>query len=199
MKVLFNGCSFTYGDELLQPEIKRYSRILSEHYGWEETNISTCGSSNYEIVHKCYKEVSKNFYDFVIIQLSFPTRLYLPFNGKNISFTGSQPERKEHNTIMKYLISNSPDSEVFIKNYSSSVLLLNEYLINRKINTIFFSVEKLNFSFFNNLMVHDVCLNDFLSNKGDVDVYAKRKHPSEYGHELIANEYLIPVIDKFAL
>ena len=197
MRVLFNGCSWTYGEELIQREQTRYSKLICDHYGWEEYNISRCASSNYEIVHKCYEEVSKNEYDIVLIQLTYPTRLYLPYNGENRSFTGLQPVRKEHNTIMKYLISNTPDSQIFVKNYSSSVLLLNEYLISRKIKTVFFSIEKFNFSFFNKLMVHDICLKDFLSNKDDV--YAKRKHPSEYGHKLIANEYLIPVIDKFAL
>lgn len=47
--ILFNGCSFVYGDELVNKN-ERFSYIISKHYNIPEINIAKCGSSNERII-----------------------------------------------------------------------------------------------------------------------------------------------------
>jgi hypothetical protein len=46
---LFNGCSFVWGDELIDPNKSRFSKLLSDHYSIEENNLSIRGASNSRI------------------------------------------------------------------------------------------------------------------------------------------------------
>ena len=50
MKILYNGCSITWGDELTDRENQRYSRLVSNHYNAEEVNLASNGISNDRIV-----------------------------------------------------------------------------------------------------------------------------------------------------
>ena len=45
MKILFSGCSNTWGDELDDPEAQRYSRLVAKHFDAEDINVSDCGAS----------------------------------------------------------------------------------------------------------------------------------------------------------
>ena len=40
MKILFNGCSWTEGAELENPEEERYSRLVCNELGADEKNIA---------------------------------------------------------------------------------------------------------------------------------------------------------------
>ena len=55
MKIAFAGCSFTWGDELENPEEQRFSRLVCNKLGAEEINVSRCGWSNDLILHKFLK------------------------------------------------------------------------------------------------------------------------------------------------
>lgn len=46
MRILFNGCSYTYGFELENRLQDRFSRLVANHYNAEEFNISWSGRSN---------------------------------------------------------------------------------------------------------------------------------------------------------
>jgi len=75
MKIYFDGGSWCWGSELKDPTQTRYSKIICDHYGAEEYNISKRGSGNSRLVrqllvnHKNIKE-----FDLVIIQLTSPHR-----------------------------------------------------------------------------------------------------------------------------
>ena len=69
MKIYFDGCSFTWGDELEDNYTSRYSRLLCNHFGAEEYNIAKRGGSNRRIVRNILEhDVSQ--YDLFIIQMT---------------------------------------------------------------------------------------------------------------------------------
>jgi len=55
MKIVFAGCSFTWGDELENPEEQRFSRLVCNKLEAEEYNVSCCGWSNDLILHNFLK------------------------------------------------------------------------------------------------------------------------------------------------
>jgi len=55
MKIVFAGCSFTWGYELENPEEQRFSRLVCNKLGAEEINVSRCGWSNDLILHNFLK------------------------------------------------------------------------------------------------------------------------------------------------
>ena len=72
MKIYFDGCSWTKGAELENPEEERYSKLICNHLGAEETNLSMSGGSNDRIVRQLLVEINIEEYDLAIIQMTFP-------------------------------------------------------------------------------------------------------------------------------
>ena len=75
MEILFVGCSITWGDELQDRLKDRYSRLVCDALGANETNIAECGGSNDWIARRTAEEVQKKEYDRVYVQLTVPNRL----------------------------------------------------------------------------------------------------------------------------
>ena len=75
MKILYNGCSITWGDELTDRENQRYSRLVSNHYNAEEVNLASNGISNDRIVRESITYLDKNPVDLVVIQFTLHTRI----------------------------------------------------------------------------------------------------------------------------
>tara|TARA_B100000131_G_C18107837_1_gene608538 strand:- start:1885 stop:2502 length:618 start_codon:yes stop_codon:yes gene_type:complete len=73
MKIYFDGCSHTWGAELAEPEVSRYSRLVSDHFGAEEYNISRRGGSDKRVFRNLL-EADLTEYDFVILQLTCTAR-----------------------------------------------------------------------------------------------------------------------------
>ena len=44
--ILFDGCSWTKGEELEHPQEERYSKLICDELGAEETNLAANGGSN---------------------------------------------------------------------------------------------------------------------------------------------------------
>ena len=80
MKFYFDGDSFTYGGGLdkildLDPTKYRWSKLVCDHFGAEEINISRSGASNDRILRQFFAE-DRNFeeYDCIFIQLTYSFR-----------------------------------------------------------------------------------------------------------------------------
>ena len=73
MKFYFDGCSHTWGAELAEPEVSRYSRLVSDHFGAEEYNIAERGGSDKRVFRNLI-ETDLSKYDCVIVQLTCKTR-----------------------------------------------------------------------------------------------------------------------------
>jgi hypothetical protein len=74
MKIYFDGCSWTMGHELENQEEERYSKLLCDQMGAEETNIAMGGGSNDRIVRNLLVENNIEDYDLAVIQMTFPVR-----------------------------------------------------------------------------------------------------------------------------
>ena len=74
MKVYFDGCSWTNGAELDHPEQERFSKLICDEFGAEETNLSIKGGSNDRIVRNLLVEHNIEDYDLAVIQMTFPVR-----------------------------------------------------------------------------------------------------------------------------
>lgn len=73
MKIYFDGCSNTWGAELAEPEVSRYSRLVSDHFGVEEYNIARRGGSDKRVLRNLI-ETDLSEYDYVIVQLTRRSR-----------------------------------------------------------------------------------------------------------------------------
>ena len=69
MKIYFDGCSFTVGDELQYRKKNRYSRIIADKLGGIDYNFARSGGSNRRIVRNLI-ERDLSPYDMFIIQLT---------------------------------------------------------------------------------------------------------------------------------
>tara|TARA_B100000945_G_scaffold141379_1_gene113297 strand:+ start:277 stop:882 length:606 start_codon:yes stop_codon:yes gene_type:complete len=74
MKIYFDGCSWTCGEELENPEEERFSKLLCDELGAEETNLSIRGGSNDRIVRNLLVENNIEDYDLAVIQMTLPVR-----------------------------------------------------------------------------------------------------------------------------
>ncbi len=76
MKIYFDGCSWTWGDELEDRKTERYSALLCKHLGAEEKNcnFAKCGGSNDRIVRNLLVNNKIEDYDLAVIQMTYPAR-----------------------------------------------------------------------------------------------------------------------------
>jgi lysophospholipase L1-like esterase len=74
MKIYFDGCSWTYGTELENPEQERWSTLISQKLSADHINMSEPGAANDRIVRNLLNEVNIEDYDLAIIQLTYPLR-----------------------------------------------------------------------------------------------------------------------------
>ena len=74
MKLLFLGCSWTWGDELENPKKQRYSSIIGNKLDAEVVNLSTQGYSNHAI-GRVFLDQNLEQYDYVFVQLTHPSRV----------------------------------------------------------------------------------------------------------------------------
>tara|TARA_B100001250_G_C19509478_1_gene661025 strand:- start:116 stop:733 length:618 start_codon:yes stop_codon:yes gene_type:complete len=76
MKIYFDGDSWTHGGELDRErrEELRYSRLVCEKLGAEETNLARGGASNPRIVRNLLINNDISQYDLAIIQMTYPER-----------------------------------------------------------------------------------------------------------------------------
>ena len=94
MEILFVGCSITWGDELQDRMKDRYSRLVCDALGANETNVAECGTSNDWIARRTVEEVQKKEYDRVYVQLTVPNRLEYFTEEGAYKFSIQAAERK---------------------------------------------------------------------------------------------------------
>ena len=75
MKILFHGCSITWGDELEDRENERYSKLVSDKFDTKENNIALCGNSNDRIVRETIEYLKTSKVDVVVMQFTVHSRM----------------------------------------------------------------------------------------------------------------------------
>ena len=97
MKIYFDGCSWTKGVELNNPEEERYSKLVCDEVGAEETNFAMGGGSNDRIIRNLVVENNIEEYDYAVIQMTFPARTeYLDDKWRIVNPCNHPPLLKEH-------------------------------------------------------------------------------------------------------
>ena len=74
MKIYFDGCSWTKGEELENRKEERFSKLVCDKLGAEEVNLARCGGSNDRIIRNLMIEYDITKYDMAVIQMTFPAR-----------------------------------------------------------------------------------------------------------------------------
>ena len=79
MKFYFDGDSFTYGgalDKVLGLDVTKYrwSKLVCDHFGAEEINLSSGGASNDLVMRQTFSKPPTEVYDFYFLQTTFPNR-----------------------------------------------------------------------------------------------------------------------------
>ena len=69
MKLLFLGCSWTWGDELQNREKERYSSIIGKRLNADVVNLGENGFSNHAIA-RIFLDQNLDQYDYVFVQLT---------------------------------------------------------------------------------------------------------------------------------
>lgn len=73
MKLLFLGCSWTWGDELQNRKKERYSSIIGRKLNADVVNLADCGYSNHAIA-RIFLDQNLEQYDYIFAQLTHPSR-----------------------------------------------------------------------------------------------------------------------------
>jgi hypothetical protein len=150
MHILFNGCSYTWGDELENREEERYSTLVSNHYCATHSNIAECGVGNDAITRKTIQWFNEgNTCDLAIIQWSLISRIegYDLDNNRYLCVT-TQTQYKWKEYYLKYYHDQLGIDTLF-KNY----YLLEQFFIQRNIKYFF--------------LIHD-CFDDLIYEKNSV-------------------------------
>lgn len=71
--ILFNGCSFTYGDELKDSENTCFAALAGKKLNQDFKNLGTPGGSNHRIVRTTFANLDENI-KAAVIQWTSPTR-----------------------------------------------------------------------------------------------------------------------------
>ena len=187
MKILFNGCSFTYGADL-KDKNKRYSNYLSN----DIVNLAVGGQSNDLIVDGSIDWLENNECDFVVIQFTFPNRISVIKNGQ---WTSIMPCTKGRKAKLYYF--HIHDKEMGIRNLWKNVFTMEKYLESRNIPYFFWKLGKTHSKKQHSIyepyrklskwknMLHG---SEFL-HKHDRSLWVSddKEHPNEKGHKLIAD------------
>lgn len=210
-KILFGGCSLTWGDELdpRSRERQRYSRIVSEYFGAKEINASKMGISIPHTIYKLYDVIEETAdIDLCVIQLTYTNRLPLPLYHKiyPISLGQTTPLLKYNNVetdirmLISKLIISTNDYKIGSNVWTIHCSHLNMFEDScklRNIKTLYFCTEHRQISSILSrcpeLDIIDVGLLDYvLDNKLPFGEH----HLLAGAHKAFAENILIPEIEK---
>lgn len=211
MNIAFFGDSFTWGDELNNPQDERFSRLVCEKLNANETNISRRGSGNEEICLNVTEFImSNNQADFICIQLSNYIRYtYVSkdrlkntprYSTINPNSTSNTPKEKLL-ALSLYSLANG-NYKLYYAMTRYKVYLLSEVLKSKNIPH-FFIVKSSDVKDFleDNLLPKSFYDNFYMksikNSLSEANISLKPGgHPSELGHKFIAEQILIPQIEK---
>jgi hypothetical protein len=130
MQIFFNGCSYTWGDELDNRLKERYSRIVSTHFNAREINIARNGVSNDRISRTTMEWFARgNTCDLAVIQWTVISR-FESYNGSYI------PVVVQDNTF-KSFYADYYDDQIGVNSTFKNAYLLEQFFISKKIKYIF--------------------------------------------------------------
>ena len=196
MRIFCNGCSWTWGAELKDPEKSRYSTLLGQMLGAEVTNISKTGTSLHRLLRSTYERCDPTNYDIAVLQFTFTARTeyYVPGMSGNrqgsfmrtlpyvTSATNMDHVRKDLNNWQEHL---NYQKSYYKTAYSVEMSQTFEFMVFQALQDHFARY---------NIPVVTMTLNnesvlpfDLRINTSDIP-RAKDQHPNELGHKIIAKK-----------
>ena len=206
--IFYNGCSFTAGTELKNPEEHRYSRLVSTHYNTDEVNISESGRCNDVILRTTIEWFTKNGNcDLAIIQFSEWDRVeWVGKNGHRWNIGNGTCNKKANSEFRQELL--TEPSESYYKYYHSPTTSADNFYRNWYLMKLFLESinQKYLFIQMGGLRGSKMCKDvksawnfvDFENPPAILDMlpFIERKyfcgtHPSEIGHQVIARHIIL--------
>ncbi len=191
MKIYFDGCSWTQGGELENPEKERFSKLICDELGAEETNLAIGGGSNDRIVRNLLVEHHIKDYDLAMIQMTYPIRTeYLRVDKwrqfkpdwKLSEFKFGADKKLEsvdgHEKTLKYYYTNIANLRYFETKEKIHRETIRSYCKANNVPLILSTNNR-----FSNLDFDYVM-------KVNKETSAPRKHPNKLGHQIIASDLL---------
>ena len=187
MKIYFDGCSWTWGDELENREETRFSSLI----GQDHVNLGQCGKSNDGILRTTLDFCEKNEVDIAVIQFTLISRREIMRETGN-KYYNITPHGKDDRSIEYYRnLHTRPDD---CANYYKNKFILEQYFKNKGIRYYFVNLTKPKDALdFQNSTWYDisdkkpvVSLKSVIGRMRTHPEHYVISHPNEKGHELIA-------------
>ena len=127
MKIYFDGCSWTKGEELEYPKEERYSKLICDDLKAEEYNFASNGGSNDRIVRNLLVEHNIEEYDLAVIQMTYPARTeyynqdWIKVNPKH-NYSRGLNRKKEKKVNIDNLSEKFTEYQRFWKEYYTGVI-----------------------------------------------------------------------------
>ena len=185
--ILFDGCSWTWGDELENREETRFSSLI----GQDHVNLGQCGKSNDGILRTTLDFCEKNEVDIAVIQFTLISRREIMRETGN-KYYNITPHGKDDRSIEYYRnLRTRPDD---CANYYKNKFILEQYFKNKGIRYYFVNLTKPKDALdFQNSTWYDisdkksvVSLKSVIGRMRTHPEHYVISHPNEKGHELIA-------------
>ena len=197
--ILFDGCSFTFGDELENPEKDAYPHLVARMGLMDNAkpriykSIGECGKSNDGILRTTLEFCEKNPVSIAVIQFTKFSRRELLRKGRKKYFHITA-ENKDEGSLEYYRNFQNIDDD--FANFHKNKFLLENYFKKRNIRYFFLSIQNMNkLGFYNHSSWYDLCDKKPILNIREL-LGGKRWHPENYvtghpnkkGHQMIAKE-----------
>ena len=197
--ILFDGCSYTYGDELENPEkdafphqIARMRQRDSEN-SFIYKNIGECGKSNDGILRTTLEFCENNPVSLAIIQFTKFARREVKKYGRN-KYYNIIPENSDAGSLEYYEKFQNVDDDV--ANFHKNKFILESYFKKRNIKHFFCCIQNMQkLPPYHLSTWYELCdkkpilnLRELLGRQKANPLRYSGGHPSVKGHELIAKQ-----------
>ena len=200
--ILFDGCSWTYGDELDNPERDRFSTLIGE----DHINIGKNGKSNDSILRTTIDYCENNKVDSAVIQFTFPSRTEVRQSSRDAYdylSIGSVLKNGYTKEKSKIYYEHLHNDNLHVANFHKNKFLLENYFKSKNIKYYFVTIKKVEMqveSSWYRIMDKKplTCLTDLIGTRlknpenycqGKYKKSDKRSggHPNKQGHKIIAD------------
>ena len=203
MKIYFDGCSHTWGAELLDPNKSRYSKIVCDHFNAEEYNIAKRGGGCKRVVRNLINH-DLSQYDMFVIEM--PSKIRFEYFSGNGDWVGASPhallnKRKNkhpvHDTLIDYA------KYIFTEKQADSEQLIHYTIIRGLLENKPHIIIGLDLHYLNGINISvpvdklyavkekpKKLMGKVLRTKDNFIPKAHRGHPNEEGHEIIAEDVI---------
>ena len=199
-RLITHGCSFTYGEELADPALSCWPRLVADHFGLELINLAKPAYSN-DLMMGDIVDTKINhttYHDLVIIAWTSHARVGLHDSDGWFTIRPNARDNQSHRYEINQSLVKHLEPNWLLDRWLQQVILMQSYLENRHAAYLFMSAfDNLNSMSKKRPLVDMVRQRNFVGwpRKQIVDMIhgtplAPRGHPSESGHRKVADEFI---------